>query len=149
MTNVIAFTPRPRPPEPAPAPLPAIDLRTHLEDAAQTALDAAEKVMAALDHLEVGEGTAPPLAATIVGHAEVAGEGVLRFRYATVPACEEEAAPEPVVTAAPEPEPDAPTAALKEAEPELAPEPIRLPWRGAGNVVSAAGCAILALVGAA
>ena len=79
-------------------------------------------------------------------------EGPLRFRYAKAPVGEKA---EPEVgdaethserqTSRVEVEPQ-----LEEiAEPEPAPEPIRLPWRGAGNVVAAAGCAILALVGAA
>ncbi len=38
-------------------PLAGLDRRTHLEDAAQTAPDAAEKIMPALDHRKGGNGT--------------------------------------------------------------------------------------------
>ena len=140
MDNVIAFTPRQHPPEPeALAPLAGLALRAHLEGAAQTALDAADRIIAALDRIEGADDTetAPdprPAMAARAGR-------VIRLR--------EPAAP---IIATPEPEtpPEAPQAE-PEPEPVAVPE-IRtvfppLPWGGAGNVVAAAGCAVLALVG--
>jgi hypothetical protein len=117
MSNVLTFTPRPRSAEPeAPPPFAVVDLRAHLEEAAQTALDAADKIIAALDHIDGGEA--------------------IRLREPPEPV---EPIPSTTLPAEPDPAPE------EIAAP--APEPIILPWRGAGNVVSAAGCAVLALVG--
>jgi hypothetical protein len=138
MDNVIAFTPRPRPPVPeTPAPLVGLSLRAHLEEAAQTALDAADKIIAALDLME---DTDPALMA-MAAHA---GQ-VVRLREPATPV-EGELTPEPEPIPQEVP-PAEPALAPEEVAPEPAPEAIILPWRGAGNVVSAAGCAVLALVG--
>lgn len=143
MSNVVAFPPRPRPPEPAaPAPLAGLALRARLEEAAQTALDAADKIIAALDGIEDGsdpqatEAAPEPNLKAMAAHA---GQ-VIQLRDAAQP------------TPTPEPEPEAP-----QDEPPAAPAPVAtaevrqlvppLPWGGAGNVVAAAGCAVLALVG--
>lgn len=148
MPNVIQFTPRPRAPlPPVLPPLAGTGLRPHLEEAAQTALDAADKIIAALDRLG-GTGEA---GASLTAMAAHAGQ-VVNLREAPAPV---EADPTIVPTPEPEPipqevaqaEPEAPEAAPEEiATPEFVYEPIRLPWRGAGNVVSAAGCAVLSLV---
>jgi hypothetical protein len=132
MSNVIAFTPRPRPPEPEAPLLARPGLRAHLEEAAQTALDAADKIIAALDRLDeapVGIEEAKPA---------VGPESQEEFRdtYARP----RETATSPAETD-PKPEPVPQEAAMPE------PKAIILPWRGAGNVVSAAGCAVLALIG--
>lgn len=138
MDNVIAFRSRQRPPEPAPlAPLAGTGLRAHLEEAAQTALDAADRIIAALDLME----DADPSLMAMTAHA---GQ-VVRLREPVTPV-EVESVPEPqpipqeVSPADPDPVPEEIVA------PELVAEAIILPWRGTGNVVSAAGCAILALM---
>lgn len=144
MDNVIAFTPRPRVPlPPVPPPLAGAGLRAHLEEAAQTALDAADKIIAALDRLD-GTGEAD---ASLIAMAAHAGQ-VVHLRETPAPV-ETEPAPEPEPTPqeAAQAEPETPETAPEEiAPPEPVYEPIRLPWRGAGNVVSAAGCAVLTLV---
>jgi hypothetical protein len=137
MDNVIAFQPRSRQPEPeAPAPLAGLSLRVHLEEAAQTALDAADRIIAALDLME----NADPALMAMTAHA---GQ-VVQLRE---PAAPVEVEPAPI----PDPTPqEAPPADLdpvpEKVALEPAPEAIILPWRGAGNVVSAAGCAFLSLV---
>ena len=149
MSNVIAFTPRARASlPPVLPPLAGLALRAHLEEAAQTALDAADKIIAALDRIE-SEGDAGLTA--MAAHAEQVAH--LRKTLAPVeaepsptPAPEAEPAPQEALAA----EPEAPKTAPEPITlPEPAYEPIRLPWRGAGNVVAAAGCAVLALIGAA
>jgi len=138
MSNVIAFTPRPRHPEPeAPPPFAVVDLRTHLEEAAQTALDAADRIIAALDLME----DAGPALMAMAAHA---GQVVTLREPATPVEGELTPEPEPIPQEVP---PAEPALAPEEVAPEPAPEAIILPWRGAGNVVSAAGCAVLALVG--
>ena len=134
MDNVIAFMPRPRAPlSPVLPPLVGIALRAHLEEAAQTALDAADQILAALDQIEGADGEAAP-----------------RLRETPAPvdlAPPPQPMPEPIPQEGLPAEPEAPDASPEEiAPPEPIYEPIRLPWRGAGNVVSAAGCAVLALV---
>ncbi|MBE7203714.1 MAG: hypothetical protein INR70_38785 [Parafilimonas terrae] len=138
MSNVIDFTPRPRPPEPEALPLAGLGLRAHLEEAAQTALDAADRIIAALDLME----DADPALMAMAAHA---GQ-VVRLREPATPI---EVEPTPVPPPVPQESPPAdPEPTLEEVAPqEPVPEAIILPWRGAGNVVSAAGCAVLSLVG--
>lgn len=136
MDNVIAFTPRPRAPlPPVLPPLAGIGLRAHLEETAQTALDAADQILAALDR--IGDDDEAALS--------------LRGAPASVElAPAPEPMPEPAPQEVPSSEPEMPETAPEEiALPEPVYEPIRLPWRGAGNVVSAAGCAVLALMAGA
>jgi len=53
MGDVLTFTPRLKPAAPAiPAPLTGPTLRASLEEAAQTALDAADRIIAVLDSLD-------------------------------------------------------------------------------------------------
>lgn len=55
MGDVLTFTPRPKPVAPAVLePLSGAALRTSLEEAAQTALDAADRIIAVLDRLDGG-----------------------------------------------------------------------------------------------
>lgn len=173
MSNVIAFTPCPRPPEPAaPVPLAGTDLRTHLEEAAQTALDAADKIIAALDRMdEVPASVEAAATATDPesreGFRDTYARPRARQSLSSVATDIEEAEP------APDPKPQdelrdryrAPAHARggenteplstcgpvdPEPEPIILPEPCMpptlLPWHGAGNVVAAAGCAFLALM---
>ncbi|MCJ2023971.1 hypothetical protein [Methylobacterium sp. J-067] len=140
MSNVITFAPRPRPPEPAaPVPLAGLALRAHLEEAAQTALDAADKIIAALDRIKDSAETAPePAFKATAAHA---GQ-VVHLRESAQPMPAPEPAPEaPQDEAQAEPAPAA-TAEVRQLFPPL-------PWGGAGNVVSAAGCAILTLMATA
>jgi hypothetical protein len=145
MDNVIAFTPRPCPPEPALSlPLAGIGLRAHLEEAAQTALDAADKIIAALDRIDGADDEADPPLTAMAAHA---GQ-VVQLREApapveTKPASEPEPVPQEETPADPVTSKIAPEAINL---PEPVHEPIRLPWRGTGNVVAFAGCAVLSLV---
>jgi hypothetical protein len=146
MSNVIAFTPRPRSPEPAPLlPLAGTNLRAHLEEAAQTALDAADRIIAALDLMDEAD---PRLTAMAVHAGQVVQlrEAPVETEPAPAPTPEPKLTPQEAASAEPE---AAETVPEKVAQPEPYAEPIRLPWRGAGNVVAATGCAILALVGVA
>ncbi len=53
MGDVLTFTPRPKPvAPPIPAPLTGPDLRASLEEAAQVALDAADRIIAVLDSMD-------------------------------------------------------------------------------------------------
>lgn len=138
MTNVVAFTPRSRPPEPAaPVPLAGLALRARLEEAAQTALDAADKIIAALDGIEGGadpQAAETASASSFKAMAAHAGQVILlREPAQPVPAPE---APQDEPPAAPAP---ATTAEVHQLFPPL-------PWGGAGNVVAAGGCVLFALV---
>jgi hypothetical protein len=146
MSNVVAFTPRPRRPEPAaPAPLAGLALRAHLEEAAQTALDAADKIIAALDGIEDAAAsrateTAPTPRSAMP--AQIVRLGDLGSFETSIARPREEA---PAVIEAPQDEAQAEPAPGATAQVcNLFPP---LPWGGAGNVVAAAGCAVLALVG--
>ena len=138
MDNVLAFTPRPRPvsqvePEPGTAPT----LRVRIEAAAEVAVDTAERLIAILNQmdgdadLEPDADAEPSLAApehhdgTQVGWCR-GGDG---DREAEAP---EPILPEVLITS------PVPKLRLVPAEP--------LPWGGDGNVVAAAGVALLALV---
>ncbi|MGT2488604.1 hypothetical protein ACU4GA_27185 [Methylobacterium oryzae CBMB20] len=118
MGDVLTFTPRPRrtAPEALP-PLAGAELRASLEEAAQTALDAADRIIAVLDRLDGDEIPATaavvelPQAINMTGQADT----------------------------------------LEEAgEVEASPNVIQVPpirWGGQGNVIAAAGTALLDLVG--
>jgi hypothetical protein len=146
MSNVVAFTPRPRQPEPAAlAPLAGLALRARLEEAAQTALDAADKIIAALDGIE--DGAAPHAAETAptprpTMPAQIVRLGDLGSFETSIARPREEA---PAVIEAPQDEAQDEAAPVETAEVRQLFSP--LPWGGAGNVVAAAGCAVLALVG--
>lgn len=132
MGNVLTFTLRPKPAAPEiPEPLAGADLRASLEEAAQTALDAADRIIAVLDHLdgdadlENGGDDEPTLAA----HENPAGSQVVYMRGGDQDREEE-----------------VPETALPEVLTEPAPEAVVLPWRGRGNVIAAAGAALLDMV---
>ena len=111
-------------------PLAGADLRASLEEAAQTALDAADRIIAVLDRmdgdtdLEDGADAEPSLAAP-ENHT---GSQVVWMRGNDADL-----------------EIEAPEVVLPEvaAEPDLGP--IALPWQGRGNVIAAAGVALLNL----
>lgn len=135
MGDVITFTPRLKPAAPEILePLSGADLRASLEAAAQTALDAADRIIAVLNRmdgdtdLEDDAGDEPSLAApeNATGSQVVYMRGNDQDREAEVP---ETMLPE--VTVAP-------------AEPM--PEPIVIPWRGRGNVIAAAGTLLIELL---
>ena len=128
MGDVLTFTPRPKPANPDLEPLAGLDLRASLEEAAQVALDAADRIIAVLDRmdgdtdLEDGADAEPSLAAP-ENHT---GSQVTWLRGSDA-----------------DREAEVPEAAL----PEMATEAIVLPWRGSGNVIAAVGVALLEMVG--
>ena len=131
MGDVLTFTPRPKPANPDWEPLAGAALRASLEEAAQTALDAADRIIAVLDRMdgdadhEDGGDDEPSLAAP----ENTAGSQVVYMRGSDRD--REAEAPETVL-------------------PELAaePQPVAeiLPWRGRGNVLTAAGTMLLDLL---
>ena len=132
MGDVLTFTPRPKPVAPAIlAPLAGPALRATLEEAAQTALDAADRIIAVLDCMdgdtnhEDGGDAEPSLAAP----EDTAGSQVVYMRGGDRDG--EAEAPEivpPIISVEP------------------AFEPIVLPWAGRGNVLTACGTLLLDLV---
>ena len=139
MSNVLTFAPRPKVVPPVePAPMGEAEIRARLGEALKTALDAADHIIAVLDRMdgdadaEDGGDAEPALAAPENHHGSQIGW--LRGNGGD---CEAEA-PEillPVVRISPVPR-CRPLA--------LAPEP--LAWCGHGNIVAAAGVALLDLV---
>ena len=133
MGDVLTFTPRPKPV--APEILESITgpaLRVSLEEAAQTALDAADRIIAVLDqpdgdadHEDSGDDE-PSLAApeNATSSQVVYMRGSDRDGEAGAP---ETALPEVLID----------------------PQPVAeiLPWRGRGNVIAAAGAVLLDLLG--
>ncbi|MDP4026977.1 hypothetical protein Q8W71_30775 [Methylobacterium sp. NEAU 140] len=140
MTNVLTFTPRPRPVEPvAPEIMSAADRRARLEEVLQNTLDAADSIIAVLDHwdgdadLEPDADAEPSLAAPENAH----GSQVTWMRGGDED--REAEAPEivlPEVSRSPAPR-------IRSAP---APASAPLAWGGNGNVVSAAAVALFALV---
>ena len=130
MGNVLTFTPRPKPAAPDLGPLAGPTLRASLEEAAQVALDAADRIIAVLDRmdgdtdLEDGADAEPSLAAP----ENATGSQVVWMRGNDADL-----------------EIEAPEVVLLEvaAEPDLGP--IALPWQGRGNVIAAAGVVLLNL----
>lgn len=131
MGDVLTFTPRPKPAAPeAPEPLAGADLRASLEAAAQVALDAADRIIAVLKvritvhAIENGADAEPSLAAP----ENYTGSQVTWLRGSDQD--REEEAPETV-------------------PPQVVVEmPVKasvLPWRGRGNIIAAAGVALLDL----
>ncbi|WP_246688265.1 hypothetical protein [Methylobacterium sp. WL120] len=104
-----------------------------IEEAAQTALDTADNLLAILDRMdgdtdaEDGGDAEPAIAAPENHH----GSQIVWLRGNDA-----------------DPEAEAPEVALPIAKVEHVVIPVTpLPWRGAGNVVSAAGVALLNMVG--
>ncbi|QGY03545.1 hypothetical protein MMSR116_17870 [Methylobacterium mesophilicum SR1.6/6] len=138
MGDVLTFTPRPKPAAPEILePLTGAALRASLEEAAQTALDAADRIIAVLDRMdgdtdhEDGGDDEPSLAApeNTMGSQVVYMRGGDRDGEADAP---QTVLPEVLVEAA--------------AVPEPAPEAVVLPWRGRGNVIAAAGAVLVDLL---
>ncbi|MCJ2070061.1 hypothetical protein MKK75_14865 [Methylobacterium sp. J-030] len=135
MGDVLTFIPRPKPAAIVPpAPLTGPALRASLEEAAQIALDAADRIIAVLDQLdgdpdmEDGADAEPSLAAP----ENVAGSQMTWLRGGDQDREEEVSEPAlQVVVVEPQP-----------ADENL-PEAVVLPWRGRGNVIAAAGVMIL------
>ena len=134
MGDVLTFTPRPKPAAPeALEPLAGPALRASLEEAAQVALDAADRIIAVLDRMDGdtdhddGGDNEPSLAApeNATGSQAVWMRGGDR-----------------------DGEVDAPETVLPEVVAETLPETIVLPWYGRGNVIAAVGVALLDMVGA-
>lgn len=133
MGDVLTFAPRLKPTAPeALEPLAGAIRRASLEEAAQVALDAADCIIAALDRmdgdtdLEDGADAETSLAAP----GNRAGSQVVYMRGNDQD--REAEAPETVL----------PAVAI-----EARGEAVILPWRGRGNVIAAAGVALLDLVG--
>ncbi|MCJ2124350.1 hypothetical protein [Methylobacterium sp. J-077] len=134
MGDVLTFTPRPKPAAPETMePLTGPALRASLEEAAQTALDAADRIIAVLDRidgdtdLEDGADAEPSLAAP-ENHT---GSQVTWLRGNDQG--REAEAPETVLS-----EVAIETANVIEVEP--------LRWGGRGNVVAAAGSYLVDLL---
>ncbi|MCJ2102797.1 hypothetical protein [Methylobacterium sp. E-046] len=132
MGNVLTFTPRPKPAAPQILePLAGAALRASLEEAAQTALDAADRIIAVLDRMdgdtdvEDGADAEPSLAAP----ENVAGSQVVYMRGSDRDG-----------------ETEAPETVLPEVTAEPQPVAEILPWRGRGNVIAAAGTMLLDLL---
>ncbi|WP_267359796.1 MULTISPECIES: hypothetical protein [unclassified Methylobacterium] len=135
MGDVLTFTLRPKPTAAAiVAPLTGPALRASLEEAAQTALDAADRIIAVLDRMdgdadhEEGGDAEPSLAAP----ENVTGSQVVYMRGSDRDG--EVEAPETVL----------PVVAVVPAEPML--EAIVILWRGRGNVIAAAGLMLVDMV---
>ena len=139
MSNVLTFAPRSKVVAPVePAPMGEAEIRTRLGEALQTALDAADHILAVLDRMdgdtdaEDGADAEPALAAPENHH----GSQVLWMRGND--ADREAEAPEillPIVRVSPVPQ-------FRPVD--FAPEP--LAWGGHGNVVAAAGVMLLGMV---
>lgn len=138
MGDVLTFTPRPKLTAPeVPEPLAGAALRASLEEAAQTALDAADRIIAVLDRMdgdadsEDGGDDEPTLAApeNTGGSQIVYMRGGDQDREAEAP---EIVLPEVAAEIAPAPLPEATVIQV---------EPLR--WGGRGNVISAAGSLLL------
>ena len=140
MGDLLTFTPRPRPAPPETAPSqPEASLRARIEAAAEVAVDTAERLIAILDtwdgdaDLEPDVDAEPSLAAPENAHgSQVAWmRGGDEDREAEVP---EIVLPEVVRSPAPR------------VRSVPAPASTPLPWGGNGNVLSAAGVALLGLM---
>ncbi|MCJ2137271.1 hypothetical protein MKK69_25040 [Methylobacterium sp. J-026] len=131
MGDVLTFTPRPKPAAPEiPEPLTGPALRASLEEAAQIALDAADRIIAVLDRMdgdpdtEDGGDDEPSLAAP----ENATGSQVVYIRGGDQ-----------------DREVEAPEDVLSEVAAEPSSREIALPWQGRGNVIAAAGVVLLNL----
>ena len=132
MGDVLTFIPRPKRTAPNLEPLAGPALRASLEEAAQIALDAADRIIAVLDSMdgdtddEDGGDHEPSLAApeNVTGSQVVYMRGGDQDREAETPQ-----------TTLPE---VAATPVIKAEIP---------PWRGRGNVIAAAGTLLVDLIG--
>lgn len=123
MGEVLTFTPRPKPIAPvASEPLAGGALRASLEEAAQVALDAADRIIAVLDRMD-GADAEPTLAAP---------ENHSGSRVTWLRGNEQDR------------EAEAPETALPETATVIDVPPLR--WGGRGNVVAAAGAYLFDLL---
>ena len=132
MGDVLTFTPRPKPGAlEILEPLAGAALRASLEEAAQTALDAADRIIAVLDRMdgdadhEDGGDAEPSLAAP----ENATGSQVVYMRGSDQ-----------------DREAEAPETVLPEVLTEPQPVAEILPWRGRGNIVSVAGSFLVDLL---
>ena len=132
MGDVLTFTPRLKPVAPEIlAPLTGTALRASLEEAAQTALDAADRIIAVLDSMdgdadhEDGADDQPSLAAP----ENTACSQVVYMRGGDR-----------------DHEVDAPETVLPEVATTPATKAEILPWRGRGNLIAAAGSFLVDLL---
>ena len=131
MGDVLTFTPRPKPVSPDLGTLAGPALRASLEEAAQTALDAADRIIAVLDRMdgdadhEDGGDAEPSLAAP----ENVTGSQIVYMRGGDQ-----------------DREAEAPEIVLPEVLAEPQPVAEILPWRGSGNVIAAAGSFLVDLL---
>ena len=138
MGDVLTFTPRPKPAAPAIVePLAGADLRASLEEAAQVALDAADRIIAVLDSMDgdtdrEDDGDNEP---SLAAPENVTGSQVVYMRGG-----DQDREVDALETVLPE-----------TVLPEVATTPVIvaeiLPWRGRGNVIAAAGAFIVDLMG--
>ena len=132
MGNVLTFTPRPKPAAAeALEPLAGAALRASLEEAAQTALDAAEHIIAVLDRMDgdaddEDAGDAEP---SLAAPENATGSQIVYMRGSDRDG-----------------EAEAAETQLLEVMAEPLPVPVILPWRGRGNVISAAGTFLVDLL---
>ena len=133
MAEILTFRPRPKPAAAASTVnLPQASIRAQLEEAAQVALNTADRIIAVLDHLDgdadlEDSGDAEPSLAAPENHT---GSQVVWMRGGDQ-----------------DRETEAPEVALPEVTSDPRPGAIVLPWRGRGNCITAAGQALLNLVG--
>ncbi|GJD46440.1 hypothetical protein AFCDBAGC_4321 [Methylobacterium cerastii] len=134
MNNVLTFAPRPKVAVPVePAPMGEAEVRNRLGEALQTALDAADHIIAVLDRMDGdidakdGRDADPALAAPDGHH----GSQIVWLRNND--SVRETEAPEVLL----------PIVAAERAVIPFAP----LPWGGRGNILAAAGVALLNMVG--
>ena len=133
MGDVLTFTPCPKPAtvRDYSEPLTVPALRASLEEAAQTALDVADRIIAVLDRMdgdadhEDGGDAEPSLAAP----ENVTGSQLVYMRRSDQ-----------------DREAEAPEAVLPEVVAEPPSEAIVLSWRGRGNVIAAAGLMLVDMV---
>ncbi|MCJ2019966.1 hypothetical protein MKK84_21460 [Methylobacterium sp. E-065] len=132
MGDVLTFTPRPKPVAPEIlAPIAGPALRASLEEAAQIALDAADRIIAVLDHMDgcpdhEDSGDAEP---SLAAPENATGSQVTWLRGNDQ-----------------DREAEAPETVLPEVAAETQPVAKILPWHGRGNVIAAAGVALLDLL---
>lgn len=131
MSDVLTFTPRPKPTAPELLePLAGPEIRASLEAAAQVALDAADRIIAVLDGMD--------------GDADLEGDGDAEPSLA---APENHTSSQVVWMRGSDQDREAET--LETVLPEVVVEmPVKasvLPWRGRGNIIAAAGVALLDL----
>ena len=127
MGQILTFKPRPKQAAPElPGLVTPAELRAEIEAGAQAALDVADRFIAILDRLDGDAGHEDGAEPSLGAPENATGSQVVYMRGNNQD-CE---------TAAPE-------TMLPEVPIETAPEAIVIPWRGRGNIIAAAGVALL------